>query len=408
MGKWMTETRDQYRKFTDSPNDNTYYIGNQMNGQRNMHPHHGDPRNRGGFGGSDDEDSPKREETKAAANRRPKTAGRQSNANGKGPKQNQRDLKNAKLNQRAGNGKYTSPQKNKAGKSGNRSEDEDDDEDQRRWSSEKSRKSLENRPIWHPYGRANTNPAVGGYIYGNYLYSHNINPERGENKPFYQQVYNNVHDAAFSVGKSPVSPTRERRYEEPDVGSIEEVKNRLPIMPEVSSVSLKRTMNSTSYNNDKRGGSKRSAVAVSKQTQSKETPNRTASKRTKNMSMQNPAKQGEVGSLKHTSANPANGKNRVGQNRKEQRDFGRSEKQSTGDRRTMASTRVSKKPQNNDANGRSRGKEKSVRNLSPASPMTDFYPRAQDNEDGLEGNGYSPNNRAQGVTPTTFPVGFPY
>lgn len=28
--KWMTETRDNFRKFTDSPNRNTYYIGNQL------------------------------------------------------------------------------------------------------------------------------------------------------------------------------------------------------------------------------------------------------------------------------------------------------------------------------------------------------------------------------------------
>ena len=28
--KWMTETRDNFRKFTDSPNRDTYYIGNQL------------------------------------------------------------------------------------------------------------------------------------------------------------------------------------------------------------------------------------------------------------------------------------------------------------------------------------------------------------------------------------------
>ena len=33
-GKWMTETRDNFRKFTDDPADNVYYIGNQM-----LNPH---------------------------------------------------------------------------------------------------------------------------------------------------------------------------------------------------------------------------------------------------------------------------------------------------------------------------------------------------------------------------------
>ena len=35
----------------------------------------------------------------------------------------------------------------------------------------------------------NTDPVYGGPIYGNYLLSHNINPESGSNKPNFRQTY---------------------------------------------------------------------------------------------------------------------------------------------------------------------------------------------------------------------------
>lgn len=38
----------------------------------------------------------------------------------------------------------------------------------------------------------NVKPAVGGYISGNYLLSHNVNPIRNSNNPKYVQTYNNA------------------------------------------------------------------------------------------------------------------------------------------------------------------------------------------------------------------------
>lgn len=46
------------------------------------------------------------------------------------------------------------------------------------------------KPAFHAYGKGNTNPVVGGNIYGQYMLSHNVNPESGSNLPQYQQVYN--------------------------------------------------------------------------------------------------------------------------------------------------------------------------------------------------------------------------
>lgn len=45
------------------------------------------------------------------------------------------------------------------------------------------------RPAWHAYGNANTKPAQGGLIYGDYMKTHNINPHSGANKPECAQIY---------------------------------------------------------------------------------------------------------------------------------------------------------------------------------------------------------------------------
>jgi len=55
-----------------------------------------------------------------------------------------------------------------------------------RWLADSSFQTFFGKPAFHPYGRANTNPAVGGISYGNNMLSHNINAERGENPPAFQ------------------------------------------------------------------------------------------------------------------------------------------------------------------------------------------------------------------------------
>ena len=39
------------------------------------------------------------------------------------------------------------------------------------------------KPAFHAYGNGNTRPASGGLIYGQYLKTHNIMPQSGENQP---------------------------------------------------------------------------------------------------------------------------------------------------------------------------------------------------------------------------------
>jgi len=37
------------------------------------------------------------------------------------------------------------------------------------------------KPAFHAYGNGNTKPTVGGSIYGDYLKTHNVNPQSGDN-----------------------------------------------------------------------------------------------------------------------------------------------------------------------------------------------------------------------------------
>lgn len=39
------------------------------------------------------------------------------------------------------------------------------------------------KPAFYCYGNQNVNPTSGGFIYGSYMKTHNINPHSGENKP---------------------------------------------------------------------------------------------------------------------------------------------------------------------------------------------------------------------------------
>lgn len=58
-----------------------------------------------------------------------------------------------------------------------------------RWLPDSAFTTFFGKPAWHAYGMGNTDPVYGGPIYGNYLLSHNINPESGVNKPGFWQTY---------------------------------------------------------------------------------------------------------------------------------------------------------------------------------------------------------------------------
>jgi hypothetical protein len=54
-----------------------------------------------------------------------------------------------------------------------------------RWLPDSAFTTYFGKPAFHSYGMGNVNPAVGGNIYGQYLLSHNVNPESGKNMPQY-------------------------------------------------------------------------------------------------------------------------------------------------------------------------------------------------------------------------------
>lgn len=51
------------------------------------------------------------------------------------------------------------------------------------------------KPAFAQYGVGNVNPSTGGYNYGEYMMSHNINPHRSSNNPQHPQVYEPVEAA---------------------------------------------------------------------------------------------------------------------------------------------------------------------------------------------------------------------
>lgn len=52
-----------------------------------------------------------------------------------------------------------------------------------RWLPDSSLTTFFGKPAFYNYGHKNTNPTNGGFVYGTYLKTHNINPHSGGNKP---------------------------------------------------------------------------------------------------------------------------------------------------------------------------------------------------------------------------------
>lgn len=72
-----------------------------------------------------------------------------------------------------------------------------------RWLPNSAFQTYFGKPAFENYGNANTNPAVGGTLYGQYMYTHNVNPHRGSNNPKHVQVYPRAEDAAQDVRPEP-------------------------------------------------------------------------------------------------------------------------------------------------------------------------------------------------------------
>jgi hypothetical protein len=58
-----------------------------------------------------------------------------------------------------------------------------------RWLPDSAMTTYFGKPAFHAYGNANTNPAFGGAVYGQYMKTFNINPHAGGNKPEFSQVH---------------------------------------------------------------------------------------------------------------------------------------------------------------------------------------------------------------------------
>ena len=260
----MTETRDNFRKFTDAPNADMHYIGNnlvqpeQFYNQAEGHYLTSYKRDFGeeGEAESDGEEIEIDEAANAqqkASPRSPKSRKRRSKTRSKSPgsriKDRQGTPKQKKLDIKRwvyerNKAKYGKPLIDKSKLSKKERKELDRLEKAisvSRWNPDTHTKSMHGKPIWHSYGNKNTDPTVGGVVYGHYLLSHNINPHAGDNKPLYHQVYNSAHNKAFENGKPEIPVTRDLP-ESPKISKEElnELKNRNPIMPGPSSKHLKR------------------------------------------------------------------------------------------------------------------------------------------------------------------------
>jgi hypothetical protein len=49
-----------------------------------------------------------------------------------------------------------------------------------RWLADSAFTTYFGKPAFHTYGAGNTNPSVGGNVYGEYMLTHNVNPQCGD------------------------------------------------------------------------------------------------------------------------------------------------------------------------------------------------------------------------------------
>ena len=114
----------------------------------------------------------------------------------------------------------------------NRKERIDDLHRWARWLPDSAYQSYFGKPAFHTYGMGNTNPTVGGHVYGQYLLSHNVNPEHGQNDPKYQQVYKSALAHGYVHGDRIPELSRKRRENLEITPAELEYKMKMnPIMP---------------------------------------------------------------------------------------------------------------------------------------------------------------------------------
>lgn len=77
-----------------------------------------------------------------------------------------------------------------------------------RWMPNSSFQTYFGKPAFEVYGRVNTNPPSGGTIYGQYMFTHNVNPHRAPNNPKHAQVYKPAEVFASRMEEPTPEPPR--------------------------------------------------------------------------------------------------------------------------------------------------------------------------------------------------------
>lgn len=265
-GKWMTETRDNFRRFTDSPSKGSYYIGNNLFMPKrlaNIYENHylSSYKRDYGEGNPEDELEEVEIEEEAIPVEQPKPSKSKNKRRSLSPGSRSRSKTPSKVSERKptpkkkkldikrwvferNKAKYGKPLVDKSKLS--KAEREELEKLEKaitmsRWNPDTHLASMHGKPIWHAYGNKNTDPTVGGIVYGHYLLTHNINPHAGDNRPLYQQVYDSASNSYFKNGKPEIKITKplpESPKVSPEV--LEDLRTRNPIMPGPSSKNLKR------------------------------------------------------------------------------------------------------------------------------------------------------------------------
>ncbi|CAD8178218.1 unnamed protein product [Paramecium pentaurelia] len=102
-----------------------------------------------------------------------------------------------------------------------------------RWIADSAFTTYFGKPAWGPYGYNNINPAVGGIIYGQHLLSHNVQPHRNKNDPFYIQTYQNALRKGAAIANVEPEPPRNCREEDRlNPEQVESLKSRNPLTPQ--------------------------------------------------------------------------------------------------------------------------------------------------------------------------------
>lgn len=168
------------------------------------------------------------------ANKENKPTLNKSNKQDKVPKSTGKGTKNDKNVSKSKNKKEGTWKERTIKKSSevNRKERIDDLHKCARWLPDSAYQSYFGRPAFHTYGMKNTTPTYGGHVYGDYMLTHNVNPEHGQNKPKYQQVYHPAMNKGFTQGdRVPVLTRKGRDNLEISETNMKELNQRLPTMP---------------------------------------------------------------------------------------------------------------------------------------------------------------------------------